>query len=83
MTPRGTNPVYTSVRAALKATPQVAKKPKTGAKMLSTVPAEHMAAFLDELKTVRLRKVGSGSSANSSLSVGTTHKVGTTGLYCT
>jgi len=82
MTPRGTHPVYTSARATLRATPQVTKKPNPGAKMLSTVPAEHMAAFLNELKTVRLRKVGSTSSANSSLSVGTKRKVEFTELRC-
>ena len=82
MTPRGANPMYSSARAALKATPQVTKKPNPGTKMLSTVPVEHMAAFLDELKTVRLRKVGVASSANSSLSVGTKRKVGANELYC-
>jgi len=57
---KGTSSVLANARASLKATPGVpAPSVNPSANMKSTVPAAQMAAFLNEIKAVRLRKVSS------------------------
>ncbi|KAF8484370.1 hypothetical protein JB92DRAFT_3028972 [Gautieria morchelliformis] len=62
----GINSVLTSLRAGLKTAnvPEASKAiPKN---RLPTVPADKMEEFLSELKTVKLRRVGSGNSLSQS-----------------
>ncbi|PVF95757.1 hypothetical protein CPB86DRAFT_559601 [Serendipita vermifera] len=66
---RGPNTLLSNARASLKSTADAAPKSKeiTG-NMRSTVPADQMAAFLDEIKTVRLRKVHTKDSDHDFIS---------------
>ncbi|KIM32585.1 hypothetical protein M408DRAFT_19973 [Serendipita vermifera MAFF 305830] len=57
---KGTSTVLMGARASLKSTPSLpAPTVNPTSNMKSTVPAAQMAAFLNEMKTVKLRKVSS------------------------
>jgi hypothetical protein len=69
---KGTSSLLTNARASLKSTSELAPKSEepTGS-MRSTVPADQMVAFLNEIKTIRLRRVHSKNLDPIPISQGT------------